>query len=159
MPRVHRAFRLVRPGPQLRLIRSYVTIAALALLLQYLLVSQVLTQVARSLPSDGELMLAQCDRLLLTLLVGSFVVLLPIIFLVGVAAASRWAGPLARMERYLRELARGESDAQLELRSGDELRELTRLIQHVTAPLRASDDEPPQGGAAAAGEDEQRRAA
>jgi signal transduction histidine kinase len=139
MPRVHRALRLLRPGPRLRLIRSYVTISALALLLQYVLFSQVLTQVARSLPSDGELMLAQADRLLLTLLVGSFVVLLPITFLVGVAVSSRWAGPLARMERYLRELARGETDAELELRHGDELRELTRLLRHVTAPLRAAE--------------------
>ena len=159
MLRVRRAFRLVRPGPQLRLIRSYVTISALALLLQYLLFSQVLTQVARSLPSDGELMLAQADRMLLTLLVGSFVVLLPITFLVGVAAASRWAGPLARLERYLRELARGDTDAELELRRGDELRELTRLVHNVTAPLRAQDGEPPQETAATADEGAQRRAA
>jgi hypothetical protein len=159
MLRVRRAFRLVRPGPQLRLIRSYVTISALALLLQYLLFSQVLTQVARSLPSDGELMLAQADRMLLTLLVGSFVVLLPITFLVGVAAASRWVGPLARLEHYLRDLARGETGAELELRSGDELRDLTRLVHHVTAPLRAPDREPLQETAAPTDEDARRRAA
>jgi len=136
MPRVRRAFRPAQPGPHLRLLLSYVTISALALFLQYLLFSRVLRQVAQSLPSDGELMLGQADSMLLTLLVGSFVVLLPITFLVGIAASSRWVGPLVRMERFLREVARGEAPGDLRLRDTDELRELASLLNQVTAPLR-----------------------
>ena len=156
MPLVRRAFRLGRPGPQLRLLLSYVTISALALLLQYLLFSRGLAQVARSLPSDAELLIAQTDRMLLTLLLGSFVVLLPITFLVGIAASSRWAGPLLRMERFLSAIARGEAPADLRLRRSDELRELAQLLNHVTEPLRRTDataqgdaaDEPPERRAA-----------
>lgn len=136
MLRTRRAFRLVRPRPQLRLLASFGTISALALLLQHLLFSRVLAQVARTLPSDGELLLEQADGLLLTLLIGSFVVLLPITFLVGIVAASRWAGPLERTERFLHAIVRGECPEDLRLRKGDELRELARLLNHVTAPLR-----------------------
>jgi len=122
--------------PRARLLGYFAAIAALALLLQHLLFERALTQLARSLPSDGELLLAQVDRLLLTLGLGSFVVLLPITFLVGIVAAGRWLGPLERMEDFLREVARGEAHEDLELRSGDELQELGRLINLVTAPLR-----------------------
>jgi|SRR5688572_3011039 len=127
---------------KVRLLGAFGAISALALLLQHLLFSRALHQLARTLPSDGEILLAQLDRMLLTLLLGSFVVLLPITFLVGMVAAGAWVGPLERMELFLREIARGEAPEDLELRSGDELSDLGRLLNAVTSPLRAAEGRP-----------------
>ncbi len=127
---------------KVRLLGAFGAISALALLLQHLLFSRALHQLARTLPSDGEILLAQLDQMLLTLLLGAFVVLLPITFLVGMVAAGAWVGPLERMERFLREIARGEAPEDLELRSGDELNELGRLLNAVTAQLRAVEGRP-----------------
>lgn len=127
---------------KVRLLGAFGAISALALLLQHLLFSRALHQLARELPSDGELLLGQLDRLMITLLLGSFVVLLPITFLVGMVAAGAWVGPLERMERFLREIARGEAPEDLDLRSGDELNELGRLLNAVTSPLRAAAGRP-----------------
>ena len=107
---------------------------------------------------DGELLLEQADRMLVTLLVGSFVVLLPLTFLVAIASASRWAGPLVRLERFLREVARGESPEDLKLRRGDELQDLARLLNEATAPLRDSQKGRAPGDAPLAGESERKAA-
>jgi methyl-accepting chemotaxis protein len=142
MPARRRALVAPFSRHKVRLLAAFGAIAALALLLQHLLFSRALHQIARELPSDGELLLAQLERLMVTLLFGSFVVLLPITILVGLVAAGAWVGPLERMERFLRSIARGEAPEDLELRSGDELNELGRLLNAVTAPLRAVEGRP-----------------
>jgi hypothetical protein len=142
MPASRRAIVPTFSRHKVRLLGAFGAISGLALLLQHLLFSRALHQVARTLPSDGEILIAQLDQMLLTLLLGAFVVLLPITFLVGMVAAGAWVGPLERMERFLREIARGEAPEDLELRSSDELNELGRLLNAVTAPLRAMEGRP-----------------
>jgi len=116
---------------------SFGALSALALLLQYLFFDRGLQQLAAGLPSDGELLLEQADRMLLTLLIGSFVVLLPVTLLIGILATHRLLAPLERLQRFLAEVARGERPEDLRLRRTDDLQELCRLVNAVTAPMRS----------------------
>ncbi|HVS17179.1 MAG TPA: hypothetical protein VMT18_01175 [Planctomycetota bacterium] len=147
-----RLLRLVQPRLQIRLMLAFGGVAATGLLLQYLLFTLVLTRAAESLPRDGLLLLDQLGEVLLTILVGSFLVLLPLVGLVGVLATRRWAGPLFRFERFLRELAEGRRPDDIRLRDGDELTGFADLLNRVTAPLRRepSGDESHAGGQRAA---------
>jgi len=147
-----RLLRLVQPRIQVRLMMAFGGVAATGLLLQYLLFTLVLTRAAEGLPRDGLLLLDQLGEVLLVILVGSFLVLLPVVGLVGILATRRWAGPLFRFERFLNELAEGKRPGDIRLRDGDELTSFADLLNRVTAPLRRA----PADDGASAGE---RRAA
>ncbi len=65
-----------------------------------------------------------------------FLVLLPIAFLVTLLISHTIAGPLVRIKRYLKLMAKGEFDlAPLVLRRYDELKEVAGLINQITAGL------------------------
>lgn len=131
-----RLLRLVQPRIQVPLMMAFGGVAATGLLLQYLLFTLVLTRAAEGLPRDGLLLLDQLGEVLLVILVGSFLVLLPVVGLVGILATRRWAGPLFRFERFLNELAEGKCPRDIRLRDGDELTGFADLLNRVTAPLR-----------------------
>lgn len=72
----------------------------------------------------------------LRLLLG-FLVLAPIAVFAAIVVSHRIAGPLVRIRRYLRLMARGEFDlAPLELRPYDELKDIAHLINEVIAQVR-----------------------
>ena len=65
-------------------------------------------------------------------LVLGFLLLTPMAGLVAVMISHRVAGPLVRIRRYLRLMARGEFDlAPLELRRYDELKDIAALINDI----------------------------
>ena len=136
MPYKRRFLRLVQPRLQIRLMLAFGAVAATGLLLQYLLFVLVLARAAEGLPQDGLLLLDQLGEVLLVILLGSFLVLLPIVGLVGILATHRWAGPLYRFQRFLEELAEGRRPGDIRLRDGDELTGFADLLNRVTAPLR-----------------------
>lgn len=141
MAHKRRLLRLVQPRLQIRLMLAFGSVAATGLLLQYLLFLLVLSRAAEGLPQDGLLLLDQLGELLLAILAGSFLVLLPVVALVGILVTHRWAGPLYRFERFLEALAEGQHPADLRLRDGDELTGFADLLNRVTAPLRCVRDE------------------
>lgn len=72
----------------------------------------------------------------LRLLLG-FLLLAPIAVYAAVLVSHRIAGPLVRIRRYLRLMARGEFDlAPLELRPYDELKDIAQLINEILAQVR-----------------------
>lgn len=72
----------------------------------------------------------------LRLLLG-FLLLAPVAGLAAVLVSHRVAGPLVRIRRYLRLMARGEFDlAPLELRRYDELQDIAGLINEILAYAR-----------------------
>jgi hypothetical protein len=147
-----RFLRLVQPRLQLRLMLAFGAVAATGLLMQYLLFALVLTRAAEGLPQDGLLLLDQLGELMLAILLGSFLVLLPVVGLVGILATRRWAGPLYRFERFLEQLVEGDRPGDIRLRDGDELTRFADLLNRATAPLRAdgSDSGRGRGGQRAA---------
>lgn len=73
----------------------------------------------------------------LRLLLG-FLLLAPLAALAALMVSHRIAGPLVRIRRYLRLMARGEFDlAPLELRPYDELKDIAHLINEIVAQVRA----------------------
>jgi nitrate/nitrite-specific signal transduction histidine kinase len=80
--------------------------------------------------------LVEILRLIYFRLAIGFLVLIPVAFLVTLFFSHTIAGPLVRIKRYLRLMARGEFDlAPLVLRRHDELKEVAQLINEITTGL------------------------
>jgi len=129
--------KLVKPGLQLQLTSIFVGLTALALLLQFVLFTNVLHATAVHLPNDGALVLDEINRINLRVLCASFFVFLPVTLGVGVLWTFRIAGPVYRFERFLESIARGERPKDFRLRKGDQLHELAALLNEATRPMRA----------------------
>lgn len=80
--------------------------------------------------------LVEILRLIYFRLALGFLLIIPVAFLVTLFFSHTIAGPLVRIKRYLRLMARGEFDlAPLALRRRDELKEVAQLINEITAGL------------------------
>lgn len=135
-PRYKRRIKLIQPRLQLRLVAVFAGIAVLALLLQCLLFYQVMTLVATTLPTDGLIVLTEINQHLPRILAISLGLMLPAVFWIGILATFRIAGPVYRLENYLKQVARGEQPEDCRLRKGDQLVELCKAVNEATRPLR-----------------------
>ena len=140
--------KLIKPRLQLRLTAVFVGLSGLSLLLQYVLFQNRLHGAAIQLPNDGAVLLSMTNGLLAEVLLTSFLVFLPLTFLVGVMTTFRIAGPLYRFEVFLERLRRGERPEDFRLRKNDQLHEFADLLQAATAPMRTAEgqDEPDAAG-------------
>lgn len=129
--------KLIRRSFQLRLIGSFVGLAAMALLLQFVVLGWRLSVLSPQLESPGQLT-EEIPGLMLSALAFSIGVLLPILFGFGVVLTHRIAGPLHRFETYLEQVSRGETDKPCTIRSGDQLQSLCQAINVATEHLRQS---------------------
>ncbi len=78
--------------------------------------------------------LSEILRLIYLRLALGFLLLLPLALLITLFLSHTIAGPLVRIKRYLRLMARGEFDlAPLALRRYDELKEVAELINDITS--------------------------
>jgi signal peptidase II len=136
MTRHKRRIKLIQPRLQLKLIFVFLGMAASSMLLQFILFTSNVTEVATALPADGLILVEELPALLYRTLVVSFLLFLPLMFFVGVLVTFRIAGPLYRFEVYLKQVIRGEKPEDCRLRQGDELQNLCQLINEATAPLR-----------------------
>jgi hypothetical protein len=134
--RERRRIKLIKPRLQLKLIATFVGLAALAFLMQSMIVVLSLTQTAADIPEGGPYLMALLPGLPVQILLFSFGLLLPLIFAVGILVTFRIAGPVYRFEKFLQAVVRGDQIGPCKLRDGDELQELCDLINEATAPLR-----------------------
>lgn len=132
-----RTIKLILPALQIRLILMFVSINAVAMLLQYTLVMRSLTKQASESVADGPLQLEVLGPMLGDALMITAILVLPLTFSVGMLATHRFSGPIYRLQVYLRQVIAGEKPADCRLRKDDELQELCGLINQATAPLRA----------------------
>ena len=128
--------RLVRPCLQLRLILAFLGVAAMALLLQFVLFASVISTAASELPQDGQILLERTTGLSITIFLVSLGVLLPLCFFVGVLVTFRVAGPLYRFEKYFESVARGEDPGTCRIRKGDDLQELCTVLNAAMDRMR-----------------------
>ncbi len=135
-PRYKRRIKLIRPRLQLKLVSVFAGIAILSLLLQCLLFYETMSGIALLLPNDGLIVATELNGNILRILLLSLLVLLPAIFWIGILVTFRIAGPVYRLETYLRQVARGERPADCRLRNGDELVELCAAVNDATRSLR-----------------------
>lgn len=137
--RYKRRIKLIQPRLQLKLVFVFIGMAASSMLLQFILFTSAITDVATRLPSDGLVLVEEMPKLLYGTLLVSFALFLPLMFVVGVLVTFRFAGPVYRFKMYLGEVIRGEKPADCRLRKGDELMDLCAMINQATEPLRRRD--------------------
>ncbi|HIG85787.1 MAG TPA: hypothetical protein EYQ25_01960 [Planctomycetes bacterium] len=135
--RFQRRRKLIKPSLQLKLTAIFTGLCALSLLLQFILFQSALTSAALELPADSARMLDLSQSIVLKVLAISFLVCLPLTFLVGIMTTFRFAGPVWRFETFLKSILRGEKPQDFTLRKGDQLTELAELLVRSTRPLRA----------------------
>ncbi|MAE47059.1 MAG: hypothetical protein CMJ86_09235 [Planctomycetes bacterium] len=145
--RFQRRRKLIKPSLQLKLTAVFTGLCALSLLLQFILFQSALTSAALELPADSARMLDLSQSIVLKVLTISFLICLPVTFLVGIMTTFRFAGPVWRFETFLKSILRGEKPRDFTLRKGDQLTELADLLVRSTQPLRAeSPQDAPRSG-------------
>lgn len=137
--------KLVRNDIQLKLSLTFLLLASMGLVLQFLLFLATMT--GKGL-DEGGLGQAHAEIVDATLwaLVLSAVIVLPLTWMVGILATHRFAGPIFVFRGFLEALVRGERPADLQLRKNDELKDVCELLNRATAPLRSEGRT--EGGAA-----------
>jgi nitrogen fixation/metabolism regulation signal transduction histidine kinase len=136
MAQHRRRIRLIRPRLQLRLIGGFLGVSLLALVLQYLLFQRTLTEAALALPHDGAALMSKVNGWLGAVLGISLLLVLPATFAVGLVLTHRIAGPVYRLEMFLREVLERRTSAECKLRKGDELQDLCTLVNRATENAR-----------------------
>jgi hypothetical protein len=144
MPNFKRRKKLIDPSLQLRLTFVFVALTAMALLLQFVLFTRNMSHIALRLPNDGLVLVDEMSALLISTLAWSFLVFLPITFVVGVLVTFRVAGPLYRFRVFLNDVRRGARPDACHIRKGDQLQDFCDLLNTVTEPLRRPVDEQAQ---------------
>jgi len=135
--RYRRRIKLIKPSLQLRLVGIFFGLTCLGGLIQVLHLAMRLSQLASSMPEGGNYLLMQLPGLPLEIFLVSFFLLLPLTMVVGVMCTFRIAGPLYRLEKFMREVQDGSQSEECRLRKGDQLKELCGLVNNVTAEARA----------------------
>jgi hypothetical protein len=132
-----RKIKLIQPSLQLKLIGWFLGVAALALVMQFLLVTMAMSDLAADLPNDGRYLIESSTSRALLALGISFLVLMPLSLLVGVLVTFRIAGPIYRFEQHFKAIARGEDPGACRIRKDDELQEFCGHLNSALDTLRA----------------------
>lgn len=127
---------LVQPRLQMRLVLTFLGVALVGLMLQFVLFAATLSSLAAELPQDGPLLLERIPGYTVTVLVVSVCVLFPLTITVGILTTFRVAGPLYRIERHLEAIARGEDPGECRIRKGDQLQELCDTLNSALDSAR-----------------------
>jgi hypothetical protein len=129
--------KLIQPRLQLRLIFTFLGVALLALLLQFLLFGASLSALASEMPTDGPILIDRIPQYTLLVFGTSLCLLLPMTLCVGVLVTFRIAGPLYRFEQHLKAIARGEDPGVCRIRREDELQEFCQTLNAALDRLRS----------------------
>ncbi len=140
MTQAKRRIKLIEPRFQLRMTLVFVGLSAMALLLQYILFTRALANVALSLPEDGIMLMDRANGVLLGVLATSFLLFLPLTFTIGVLTTFRVAGPMYRFKRFLIGVKSGRQQTPCKIREGDEFQDFCDLLNEVTEPLRVGEE-------------------
>jgi hypothetical protein len=141
-----RSKKLIQPRLQLRLTFTFLGVALLALLLQFLLFGATISALASELPQDGPVLLDRIPQYTLLVFGISLCILLPMTLCVGVLVTFRIAGPLYRFEQHLKAIARGEDPGVCRIRRDDELQDFCKTLNAALDKLRSA--RPSEVGAA-----------
>jgi methyl-accepting chemotaxis protein len=129
--------KLIQPRLQFRLIFTFLGVALLSLLLQFLLFGATISQLAGDLPQDGPQLMERIPQYTLVVFAISLGVLLPMTVCVGVIVTFRIAGPLYRFEQHLKAIARGEDPGVCRIRRDDELQEFCNTFNDALDKVRS----------------------
>ena len=141
---MRRRRKLIKARLQLRLVGAFAGLAALAMLLQFLVLGYLMTTAAAEIEGGGGELAAAVPGALLVVLGFSALILLPCFVGLGVIFTFRIAGPVHRFEQFLDNVAAGQQIGPCRIRDADDLHSLCEAINRATEPLRrrTSEDEP-----------------
>lgn len=141
--------KLINPRLQLRLVGAGFMLSALALGLQFLLLSYFVTQRATQLDGGGGELALQMPAMLMLVLTITLAIILPIVIVIGIRMTFRFAGPLYRLEKDLRSLADKGYNGPLKIRDKDEFQSLCDAINLAleTRHVEQRDSEPQRAAA------------
>ena len=130
-----RVRKLSKPRMQLRLTLTFVSLAVFASLSTVILVESVMSQALADAGVDAQ----NIDTLgsILRAMIGTLLVLVPVMTAVGIVVTNRIAGPVYRLETHLAEIARGAHPEPCRLRKGDELQDLCEVMNEAVDTLRS----------------------
>lgn len=134
--------KLIKPALQFKVIGSFLGTAAIAVIVQTILMARAFTTIPELSDAEHTALLEHLPGLLTFNLFVSLAVLIPLILLIGITVTHRIVGPIYRFESYLGELKRGETSRPCRIRKGDELHDLCNAINQATEPLRVRGEEP-----------------
>lgn len=127
-----RKVKLILPSLQIRLIGYFAGASLLSLGLQYLLFSQSISSLASDLPRDGVIVLDKLPGMLAGVFLTSAALIFPVIAWIGLQTTFRFAGPLYRFEKHLSGVVDGSESNACNLRRGDQLQQVCRLMNEAT---------------------------
>jgi hypothetical protein len=128
--------KIINPRLQLRLVAAFLCTAALAVPIEAIFLNHTFSQVVDRMPNDGIRLMAEMPRFMRTNLLLTFALLAPVTLGIGILATFRIAGPLYKLEQFLRSVRDGRQIEPCRIRKADELHEFCALLNEVTAPLR-----------------------
>ncbi|MDG1050373.1 MAG: hypothetical protein P8M11_16475 [Planctomycetota bacterium] len=132
--------KLVNRPLQLKLVGIFTAIGAVAALLQVILMNASLSELAQSIPSDGEQVLEASRAIVLKNTLWTLGALVPLMAGVGIVATSHIAGPTYRMTQHLKEIAAGGPVRTCEIREHDEFSELCDALNAALEQLAPPGD-------------------
>ncbi|MFT7485380.1 MAG: hypothetical protein ACI9F9_001230 [Candidatus Paceibacteria bacterium] len=137
MARHKRKIKLIKPRFQNQLTLIFMGISSLGILMQCILFYSALGKLAADLPSDGSLLMEQMNGTLLWVLGITLLAILPLTYVIGVLTTFRVAGPMYRMEKHLRGIAKDGYTGPCTIRKGDKLQGLVEELNVATRSLAA----------------------
>ncbi len=143
---MRRTKKLIKSGLQMKLVIAFSCMATISALFQVVLLNYSLMRLARDMV-DSDVLLSSMSGLLVTNLLVTLAVLVPLMLVFGILITHRVAGPIYRFEQHLGAIARGEDPGRCSLRKGDELHELCGIINDAVqtlkegVPARGTEDE------------------
>ena len=128
--------KLIKPGLQLKSTFVFLATGCVGVLVQTIVLFSTLTSVANEVPNDGLYVMSVIPRMLTTCLLVTFALLVPLTIAVGILTTFKVAGPIYRMEQFMKQVIAGEKPGDCRLRDGDELHDFCALLNQATAPAR-----------------------
>jgi hypothetical protein len=135
--------RVINPSLQWRIILVFLSLACIAVLLEATVLNVLLARLARGLPTDGDTLLERVPGVVLSGLLCTAGVFVPLMVLVGIVVTFRIAGPIHRFEQHLQRLLRGEEPGPCQIRGSDEFQELCALLNAYCARVQGGSARPP----------------
>ena len=140
--------KLIKPRFQLKIVAAFVLLAAISVLLQAILLGHALGTLAELGGEQESRLLLEARDLVVSDLLLSFAVLMPLFLAVGILVTFRIAGPLYRLELHFRAMSEGKDPGPCRLRKNDELHDLCDWINRAHARLRSDQAAPPPAATA-----------
>lgn len=138
---IFRKKKLINSGLQLKMIAAFLFLSCISALFQVTLLNRSIMSLSSLMESDGDILLSEMPSLLMSNMILTLGVLLPMMLLVGILITHRIAGPIYRFEQHLEAIARGENPGACKIREDDELQSLCDTINRAVDQLRSEIEE------------------